>query len=104
MSIYAKLAYSFLGLMIVLNWGMLMSVTFRKIGARMAGRHGIPFRQPWINLLKNMSTRTIITHGYMYYLGPVFRLTGGIEYSYLCQWYLQEQPMVYGQTSLFKET
>lgn len=78
MSIYAKLAYSFLGLIIVLNWGMLMSVTFRKIGARMAGRHGIPFRQPWINLLKNISTRTIITHGVMYYIGPVFRLTGGI--------------------------
>jgi len=78
MSIYAKLAYSFIGLMIVLNWGMLMSVTFRKIGARMAGRHGIPFRQPWINLLKNISTRTIITHGVMYYIGPVFRLTGGI--------------------------
>ena len=78
MSIYVKLAYTFLGLIIVLNWGMLMSVTFRKIGARMAGRHGIPFRQPWINLLKNISTRTTITHGYMYYVGPVFRLTGAV--------------------------
>ncbi len=78
MSIYVKLAYTFLGLMIVLNWGMLMGATMRKIGARMAGRHGIPFRQPWINLLKNISTRTIITHGVMYYMGPVFRLVGGV--------------------------
>jgi len=78
MSIYVKLAYTFLGLMIVLNWGMLMGATMRKIGARMAGRHGIPFSQPWLNLLKNISTRTTITHGYMYYLGPVFRLTGAV--------------------------
>jgi len=78
MSIYAKLAYTFLGLMIVLNWGMLMGATMRKIGARMAGRHGIPFVQPWINLFKNFSTRTTITHGYMYYAGPVFRLVGAI--------------------------
>ena len=78
MSIYAKLAYTFIGLMIVLNWGMLMGVTMRKIGARMAGRHGIPFKQPWMNLLKSISTRTTITHGVMYYMGPVFRLVGGI--------------------------
>ncbi len=78
MDITSKLIYALIGLLIVVNWGMLMSVTFRKIGARMAGRHGIPFRQPWVNLLKNISTRTIITHGYMYYLGPVFRLSGGI--------------------------
>jgi len=78
MNIYVKLAYTLLGLLIVINWGMLMGVTMRKIGARMAGRHGIPFRQPWINLLKTISTRTTITHGIMYYLGPVFRLSGGI--------------------------
>jgi len=78
MSIYAKLGFTFLGLMIVLNWGMLMGATMRKIGARMAGRYGIPFKQPWINLFKNMSTRTTITHGVMYYIGPVFRLSGAV--------------------------
>ncbi len=78
MNIYVKLAYTLLGLLIVINWGMLMGATMRKIGARMAGRHGIPFHQPWINLLKNFSTRTTITHGIMYYLGPVFRLSGGV--------------------------
>ncbi len=78
MNIYAKLAYTILGFLIVLNWGFLMGATMRKIGARMAGRHGIPFKQPWINLFKSISTRTVITHGIMYYIGPVFRLTGGI--------------------------
>lgn len=78
MTIYAKLGYTLLGLFIVLNWGFLMGVTFRKIGARLAGRYGIPFYQPWLNLLKNISIRTTITHGVMYYIGPVFRLTGGV--------------------------
>jgi NADH-quinone oxidoreductase subunit H len=78
MNIYVKLAYTFLGLMIVLNWGMLMGATMRKIGARVAGRHGIPFKQPWIDLFKNIGVRTTITHGIMYYIGPVFRLTGGV--------------------------
>ncbi|MBN2668565.1 MAG: NADH-quinone oxidoreductase subunit H [Bacteroidales bacterium] len=78
MNIYVKIAYTFLGLMIVLNWGMLMRVTFRKIGARMAGRHGVPFRQPWIDLIKNIAVRTTLTHGVMFYLGPVFRFSGAV--------------------------
>ncbi len=78
MSIYAKLAYTLLGLFIVLNWGMLMSATFRKIVARVAGRHGIPFYQPWIDLIKNAGVRTTLSHGLMFYLGPVFRFTGAV--------------------------
>jgi NADH-quinone oxidoreductase subunit H len=78
MSIVAKLGYTFLGLMIVLNWGMLMSAIMRKIVARVGGRYGIPYYQPWIDLVKNIGVRTTISHGVMYYLGPVFRLTGGV--------------------------
>jgi NADH-quinone oxidoreductase subunit H len=78
MSIYAKLAYTLLGFLIVINWGFLMGATMRKIVARVAGRHGIPFYQPWINLFKTISTRTTITHGIMYYIGPVFRFTGAV--------------------------
>jgi NADH-quinone oxidoreductase subunit H len=78
MSIYTKLAYTLLGLFIVLNWGMLMSATFRKIVARLAGRHGIPFYQPWIDLLKGAAVRTTLSHGFMFYVGPVFRFTGAV--------------------------
>ncbi|NPA36181.1 MAG: NADH-quinone oxidoreductase subunit H [Chlorobi bacterium] len=74
----AKLGYTLLGLFIVWNWGFLMGAIFRKIGARVSGRIGIPFYQPWINFFKSVGVRTTITHGVMYYLGPVFRLTGGI--------------------------
>ncbi|MBU8891518.1 MAG: NADH-quinone oxidoreductase subunit H [Bacteroidales bacterium] len=76
--IIIKLLYTLLGLFIVLNWGMLMSVTIRKIVARLAGRYGIPFRQPWLDLIKLYANRTSITHGVMFYLGPVFRLGGGV--------------------------
>lgn len=78
MDIIIKLLYVFLGLFIILNWGMLMSATMRKIGARVAGRYGIPFYQPWINLIKLYSLRDSITHGVMFYLGPVFRISGGV--------------------------
>lgn len=78
MSIVIRLLYVFLGLFIILNWGMLMSASIRKIVARVAGRHGIPFYQPWIDLIKLYSIRTSITHGVMFYLGPVFRIAGGV--------------------------
>ncbi len=78
MSIYTKLAFTLLGFIIVFNWGLLMSATLRKIVARVAGRHGIPFYQPWVDLVKNLAIRTTLTHGYLFYLGPVFRFTGAV--------------------------
>jgi len=78
MSVVIKLLYVFLGLFIILNWGLLMSAIIRKIVARVAGRHGIPIYQPWIDLVKLYSIRTSITHGVMFYLGPVFRIAGGV--------------------------
>ncbi len=73
-----RLGFTLLGLLIVLNWGLLMGATMRKIGARVGKRYGIPFYQPWINLFKNYAIRSTLSHGIMFYLGPVFRLSGGI--------------------------
>ena len=73
-----KFLWTLLGLFIVTNWGMLMSSTMRRIGARVAGRIGIPWYQPWIDLTKLYSLRSQITHGTMFYIGPVFRLMGGV--------------------------
>jgi len=78
-----------LGLFIVTNWGMLMSSTMRRIGARVSGRYGIPWYQPWIDLTKLYSMRSQITHGTMFYMGPVFRLMGGVGLFLFI-------PMVYG--------
>ncbi|MBN2765367.1 MAG: NADH-quinone oxidoreductase subunit H [Paludibacteraceae bacterium] len=74
----SKILWTLLGLFIVLNWGLIMGGTMRKIVARVGKRYGIPIYQPYIDLVKNYSVRSQITHGVMFYLGPVFRLSGGV--------------------------
>ena len=73
-----QIAWTALSVFIVLNVGLILQAIVRKIGARVGKRHGIRLWQPYIDLVKNYSLRTNFTHGVMYYLGPVFRLTGGV--------------------------
>lgn len=75
---WTKLVYTLLGLFIVLNYGLLQYGMIRRITARIGKRIGMPIYQPYIDLIKNYSMRSQITHGIMFYLGPVFRLTGGV--------------------------
>ena len=78
MEIVEKLLFVLLGLFIILNFGMFMGAAMRKIVARLAGRHGIPFYQPWLSLITLYGTRDTKSHGVMFYLGPIFRLSGGV--------------------------
>ena len=75
---WVMIPYSLLTLFIVVNYGMLLTAFMQKIGARVGRRHGIPIWQNYFDLIKNFGIRSSITHGTMFYLGPVFRLTGGI--------------------------
>jgi len=75
---WTKLLYTLLGLFIVINWGLLQYGVVRQITARVAKRIGMKVYQPYIDLIKNYSMRSQISHGVMYYLGPVFRLAGGL--------------------------
>ena len=75
---WIMIPYSLLTLFIVVNYGMFLTALMQKIGARVGRRHGIPIWQNYIDLIKNYSIRSSITHGPMFYLGPVFRLTGGV--------------------------
>ena len=75
---WIQIAYACLTLFIVINYGLILSAVIQKIGARVGGRHGIPVWQNYIDLFKNFAIRSKINHGVMFYLGPVFRLTGGI--------------------------
>jgi len=84
-----RLGFTLLGLLIVLNWGLLMSSIMRKIGARVAKRYGIRWYQPWVDLVKNYAIRSQITHGIMFYLGPIFRISGGVGLFLF-------MPMIYG--------
>jgi NADH-quinone oxidoreductase subunit H len=73
-----RIPYALLTLFIVVNFGMLLGAFMQKIGARVGRRHGIPIYQNYLDLIKNYGLRSSITHGTMFYLGPVFRLSGGV--------------------------
>mgnify|MGYP006280406743 CR=1 FL=1 len=78
MDLVTRILYTLLGLFIILNWGLLMGAFMRKLVARVGKRVGIRWYQPWINLFKLYGKRNSISHGAMFYLGPVFRLVGGV--------------------------
>ena len=67
-----------LTLTIVLVYGLLVGAEIERIIAKVQGRVGIPYSQPFINILKNIFKRTAISHGIMFYLGPIFRIAGGV--------------------------
>ncbi|MGD2074516.1 MAG: NADH-quinone oxidoreductase subunit H [Gammaproteobacteria bacterium] len=73
-----KTGYFTFTLLFVTLYGMLMGAFIERIIAKVQGRVGIPYSQPFINILKNIFKRTAVSHGVMFYLGPVFRIAGGI--------------------------
>jgi NADH-quinone oxidoreductase subunit H len=73
-----KILYALISVFLVLNYGYLLNGLIRKIYARVGRRHGIPFYQMYIDLFKSLGLRTNIRHGTMFYLGPIFRFTGGV--------------------------
>lgn len=73
-----KIGYFMLNLTIVGVYGMLLSGIVARTLAKVQGRIGIPLYQPFLDLAKNLGKRTAVSHGVMFYLGPVFRLAGGI--------------------------
>ncbi len=73
-----KILFAFISLFLTLNYGFLLNGVIRKIYARVGRRHGIPFYQMYIDMFKALALRTNIRHGIMFFLGPVFRLTGGV--------------------------
>jgi NADH-quinone oxidoreductase subunit H len=77
-AILIKIGYALASLFLIFNYGMLLIGVTMKIVAKVHGRIGPPFYQPYINLAKSLSMRTAISHGIMYYLGPVFRISGGV--------------------------
>ncbi len=75
---WIKIFYAFWAVSLVLNIGLIIQGLIMKITARVGRRIGIRWYQPYIDLVKNYAMRSSVTHGVMFYLGPVFRLSGGI--------------------------
>ena len=77
-TLLARIGFAALTAFIMFNYGILLMASMARIRARVQGRIGIPIWQPYIDIIKNNAKRTSITHGIMFYLGPVFRLAGGL--------------------------
>lgn len=78
MNLALKILWVFISLGVVTVWGLTLNGIVHKIFARVQGRLGPPVWQPFLDIIKNNSIRTAISHGVMFYLGPVFRIAGGI--------------------------
>lgn len=76
--ILRKIGYAAISLFVITNYGLLLMGSMARIRAKVQGRIGQPFWQPYIDIIKNNAKRTAVSHGIMFYLGPVFRLAGGI--------------------------
>ncbi|OQX83730.1 MAG: hypothetical protein B6D63_05765, partial [Candidatus Latescibacteria bacterium 4484_7] len=91
--ILIKIGYALASLFVIMNYGLLLMGTTMKIIARVQGRIGPPVWILYANIARNLTMRTSIYHGIMFYLGPVFRITGGVGlYLFI--------PAVYGSTWL----
>jgi len=76
--ILLKALYTLISLFVITNYGLLLGGTMARVRAKVQGRIGQPVWQPYIDIIKNNFKRTGIYHGVMFYLGPVFRLAGGL--------------------------
>ena len=93
MDLLPKIGWTLLSLFVAINYGFLINGFIRKVMARIQGRIGPPLWQPYIDMGKLMVQRNSIMHGYMHWLGPVFRSVGGIGMFILL-------PVVYGDPRL----
>jgi NADH-quinone oxidoreductase subunit H len=73
-----QILYAAITLFILFNYGILLQASMARIVAKVQGRIGIPIWQPYIDIVKTNMKRTSVSHGVMFYLGPVFRIAGGI--------------------------
>jgi NADH-quinone oxidoreductase subunit H len=81
-SLPTTVLYALISLTVIMVYGLTLNGLVRKIVARVHGRFGPPIWQPFIDIIKNNAKRTMVSHGIMFFLGPVFRLAGGVG-SYL---------------------
>ena len=84
---------AFLTAVAALVWGLLLGGISRKVTASIHGRIGPRLTQNFIDLWKLFRKRTSIHHGTMFWLAPMFRLTGGVGVLLLV-------PLVIGNTTV----
>jgi NADH-quinone oxidoreductase subunit H len=78
MDLGIKIMYAVISVGIATIYGLTLGGAVRKIYARVHGRYGPPIWQPFIDIMKTHAKRVSVSHGIMFYLGPVFRFAGGL--------------------------
>jgi NADH-quinone oxidoreductase subunit H len=91
MEILIKILYAIISIVVAIIWGLTLVGMVRKIYARVHGRIGPPLWQPFVDIIQAHGRRAQISHGLMFYLGPVFRLAGGLGTFLFI-------PVIYGST------
>lgn len=77
-TLLVRIVYAFISLFVITNYGLLLIGSMARIAAKVQGRVGQPVYQPYIDIFKSSAKRNSVGHGVMFYLGPVFRLAGGV--------------------------
>jgi NADH-quinone oxidoreductase subunit H len=78
MEILIKMLYAVISILVATIYGLFLVGTVRKIYARVHRRHGAPVWQPILDIIQTHGRKVATSHGYMFFLGPVFRLAGGM--------------------------
>ena len=73
-----KIGYYLITLGVVTVYGLFLGAFIARTFAKVQGRIGMPYHQMFINILQALGNRTAVSHGVMFYLGPVFRIAGGL--------------------------
>lgn len=73
-----KIGCLLLVVLVAIFYGLFLGGVSRKLTARMQNRRGPTVWQNFIDLWKVFRKQSIINHGIMYYIGPIFRFTGGV--------------------------
>jgi NADH-quinone oxidoreductase subunit H len=73
-----KGGYAAVSVSVAAVYGLLLSGIIARTLARSQGRIGVPVWQGFLDVFKYAAKRTAISHGVMFYLGPVLRITGGV--------------------------
>jgi len=78
MSIWTKVLYAVVSVSVATVYGLTLGGIVRKLYARVHGRFGPPVWQPFLDIIQTYSRRVAVSHGNMFFLGPVLRLAGGL--------------------------
>jgi len=70
--------YTVISVTVATVYGLTLVGIVRKLYARVHGRFGPPVWQPFLDIIQTHGRRVSVSHGNMFYLGPVFRLAGGL--------------------------